>query len=84
MAALWQLPVIFTCENNVYGMGTSMERASANTDLYTRGDIIPGIRVSWMEDEWSQLLYIRICAVIGEWHGCISSERGVSLGSRVL
>ena len=27
---------------------------------------------------------VHICAVVGEWHGCIGSERGVSLGSRVL
>jgi pyruvate dehydrogenase E1 component alpha subunit len=33
LAALWQLPVLFCCENNLYGMGTAVERAEAQTDL---------------------------------------------------
>lgn len=37
MAALWKLPVIFIIENNNYGMGTSVNRASAVTELYKKG-----------------------------------------------
>jgi pyruvate dehydrogenase E1 component alpha subunit len=44
MAKLMNLPALFICENNIYGMGTSIERSSMNPLFYTRGDKIPGIR----------------------------------------
>src|ERR671937_974828 len=36
MAALWKLPVIYAIENNRYGMGTALERASAINDIAER------------------------------------------------
>lgn len=49
MARLMQLPVIYVCENNEYGMGTAVSIASANVEFYKRGDLIPGIRVDGMD-----------------------------------
>jgi pyruvate dehydrogenase E1 component alpha subunit len=36
LAALWALPVLFVCENNLYAMGTRVERALASTDLISK------------------------------------------------
>src|SRR5512135_1192089 len=33
LAALWKLPVLFCCENNLYAMGTALKRAQSQTDL---------------------------------------------------
>ncbi|HYE00416.1 MAG TPA: pyruvate dehydrogenase (acetyl-transferring) E1 component subunit alpha, partial [Alphaproteobacteria bacterium] len=51
MAALWKLPVVYIIENNRYGMGTSVERASARPELHQRGQPygIPGNQVDGMD-----------------------------------
>ena len=36
MAALWDLPVLYVCENNLYGIGTRIDRSTAVTDQYKR------------------------------------------------
>ena len=51
LAALWRLPVVFLVENNLYGMGTSVERHSAVTDLSRKAEGlgVPGVRVDGMD-----------------------------------
>ena len=51
LAALWKLPVFFLVENNLYGMGTSVERHSAQTDLTKKaeGYGVPGERIDGMD-----------------------------------
>lgn len=61
MAALWKLPVVYVVEDNAYGMGTSVARASANPHFSKRGEAygIPGREVDGMD-----LLAVRDA---GEW-----------------
>ena len=51
LAALWQLPVVFMVTNNQFGMGTALERHSAVTDLFLRGEGygVPGMRCDGMD-----------------------------------
>ncbi len=51
MAALWNLPVVFICENNFYGMGTLVQNAVSQEHLYKFAESykIPGVRVDGMD-----------------------------------
>ncbi len=51
LAALWRLPVVFMVTNNQFGMGTSLERHSAVTDLHHRGEGfgVPGLQCDGMD-----------------------------------
>jgi pyruvate dehydrogenase E1 component alpha subunit len=61
VSALWDLPVVYIIENNRYGMGTSLDRASSVKDLYQRGSAygMPRREVNGMD-----LLAVR--SVLGE------------------
>jgi pyruvate dehydrogenase E1 component alpha subunit len=51
LAALWRLPVVFLVTNNQFGMGTSLQRHSAVTDLQRKGESlgVPGLRCDGMD-----------------------------------
>ena len=51
LAALWKLPVLFLCENNLYAMGTRLERAQSQTDLAAkaRSYLMPAEAVDGMD-----------------------------------
>jgi pyruvate dehydrogenase E1 component alpha subunit len=57
LAALWKLPVLFLCENNLYAMGTALWRSESDTDLCTKAASynMPAASVDGMDVEavWS-------------------------------
>ena len=51
LAALWQVPVLYLCENNLYAMGTALERSEADTNLVEKAASyrVPGESVNGMD-----------------------------------
>lgn len=94
MAALWKLPCVFLCENNLYGMGTSNARAAANTNYYTRGELIPGFKcdaqnvlmvretMKWTKEFCLQNGPLFIEYMTYRYHGHSMSDPGVTYRTR--
>jgi len=94
IAKLWSLPIIYLCENNLYGMGTSNARSSCNVDYFKRGDNIPGVRADGMNvfhmksvmkwaKKWSAEngpLYME--ALTYRYHGHSMSDPGLTYRTR--
>jgi pyruvate dehydrogenase E1 component subunit alpha len=57
LAALWKLPIVFLVSNNLFGMGTAIERHSAVTDLQVKGE---GFGVPGMECDGMDILDTRV------------------------
>jgi TPP-dependent pyruvate/acetoin dehydrogenase alpha subunit len=68
LAALWKLPVLFICENNLYAMGTRIERALSSTDLIAKARVygIEAVSVDGMD----------VVAVEAAAHGAAARVRG--------
>lgn len=94
MAALWKLPAVFICENNLYGMGTANARAAANTNYYARGDTIPGFKcdaqnvlivretMKWTKEYCIENGPMFIEYLTYRYHGHSMSDPGVTYRSR--
>ncbi|MCS6986619.1 MAG: pyruvate dehydrogenase (acetyl-transferring) E1 component subunit alpha [Sphingomonadaceae bacterium] len=71
MAELWKLPVVFVIENNQYAMGTSVNRASAEDQLYRRGE---SFRIEGLQVDGMDVLAVRGAATVAtDW---VRSGRG--------
>jgi len=65
MAKLWDLPIIYVVENNKYAMGTSIQRSSAEPELFRRGQ---AHRISGMQVDGMDVLSVRGAADVAlEW-----------------
>ena len=73
MAATWKLPVVYICENNLYGMSVSVERASAVKDLARKAFAydMPSEKIDGMD-------IIAVRDTIGKWAGYAREGKGPS------
>jgi pyruvate dehydrogenase E1 component alpha subunit len=71
LAALWKLPVLFLCENNLYAMGTAIERHQAQPDLSARARSygMPSEQVDGMDVEAVEAATAKAAALVREGNG---------------
>lgn len=71
LAALWQLPVLFVCENNLYAMGTALSRSEAEIDVHKKaeGYRVPSEVVDGMDPVAVEAAAARACADIRAGQG---------------
>ncbi|MCZ7653546.1 MAG: pyruvate dehydrogenase (acetyl-transferring) E1 component subunit alpha [Rhodocyclaceae bacterium] len=65
LAALWHLPVLFCCENNLYAMGTALARSEAQTDLCAKAS---SYSVSAMKADGMDVVAVHEAARIAAQH----------------
>jgi len=94
LAGLHKLPIAYVCENNRYGMGTSVNRASHHTQLFSKFRSIPGININgqciftvreWTK--WAKNFVIKNGPLIVEldtyrYYGHSMSDPGISYRNR--
>jgi pyruvate dehydrogenase E1 component alpha subunit len=71
LAALWKLPVLFLCENNLYAMGTALERHQAQVNIWLKaqGQGVPGEPVDGMDVLAVEAAAHRAVEVVRQGHG---------------
>jgi pyruvate dehydrogenase E1 component alpha subunit len=76
LAALWKLPVLFLCENNLYAMGTRLDRAQSQTDLTAKAHsyLIPAESVDGMDVRAIELATRRVADAVRRGGGPIFLE----------
>ena len=71
LAGLWQLPVLFVCENNLYAMGTALARSESETDVHRKAESyrVPAEIVDGMDPVAVEAAADRAVAAIRAGHG---------------